>query len=297
MGKSETKKSDEIIVASARQQLKIDRVEAAPFKSHPALKAAASALIILALYIYSWGDGIETAVKVLVSNAAIPLVILVDAHTPKLLHIITERIVVIALALGLFLALRTKPTRKPSFTNGAKAFGMAYLVINFGMAAMLGVGSLLDFIGLHANEYPHPTVEAGAYAQALYILDGTLAGPAEELIMTALVVVLMRKLNIGWTPIILVAIALRIPFHLYYGWAALALSLWVIATILLYRRTNRILPIILAHSAKNLIAGLGAFGILPMPITIGIVLMIFGISIYAVLQFLKNEHHAAPQSS
>lgn len=124
-----------------------------------------------------------------------------------------------------------------------------------------------------------------------------LGGLTVELVMLALVFVLLRKINLGWTWITLVAIALRIPFHLYYGWASLALSLWVIGIILPYRRTNRILPIILANCAKNLIGGLVAFNILPTLALTVLVILVLGGSMYAVLNYLKKEYRAAPKIS
>lgn len=290
------KNPDDIVIASARHQLTIDRVNTTPFTNHAALKTIGSALVISALYVYGWADGIEAAVRVLVSNTEIPAPTLTDAHAPKLLRSITQDLVITILAFGLFSLLRTTPDRKRSAPKAAMAFGIAFIIINFGMAAMLGAGTMLSLTGLQSNEYPHPVIEAGPTTQALYILDGVLAGPTEELVMLALVVVLLRKINLAWAWITLVAMALRIPFHLYYGWASLALSLWVIGIILLYRRTNRIMPIILAHCAKNLIGGLAAFNILPMLALATAVILILGFSMYAVLNYLKKEYQPTPKT-
>lgn len=281
------KNLDAIVIASARHQLTIDRVQTTPFTNHLALKTIASVVSILALYLYGWGGGIVAAVRILASNTEITAP-LTDAQ--KLLHSITQDLVITALALGLFQLLRTTPSRKQSAPKAAMAFGVAFVIINFSMLTMTVTGALLSLVGLQSNDYPHPVIDAGLTTQALYILDGVLAGPTEELVMLALVVVLLRKINLGWIWITLVAIALRIPFHLYYGWASLALTLWVIGIILLYRRTNRILPIILAHCAKNLIGGLAAFDVIPTLVFALIFIMILVYSMLAVLNYLKKEY-------
>lgn len=274
--RAETQKNDAKVIAGFRTQMKSDRVETTPFKTHTALKTSAAALAILAIYIYGWGDGITTAFQVLLGREFSPRPLTPDL-VPPLTEQLIKRAIIIASSIALFLWLRTKPTARVSFPRSIKYFAVAFLIVNLGMVPMLIIGSILEWFGLQANDYPHPAGN-DPLATFLYIINGATAGPAEEILMIALVAILMRKLNIGWTPIMIVAIILRIPFHMYYGWAAIAMIFWVIASVLFYKFTNRIWPLVLAHATKNTVGGIVALGYDPYGIAVILVLaaLIYG---------------------
>lgn len=281
--KDKTKKSDDKIIAGIRQQMKIDRVITTPFKNHAALKASAAALAILALYVYGWADGITAAFQVLFGREMSPRDL-----TPEIIPALTEqliqRAIVIGGAIALFLWLRTKPTTRTTVRTGIHYYAAAFFVVNLGMVPMMIFGSFLEWFGLPINNYPHPAATDGL-AAFLYIFSGATAGPAEEILMLALVVILMRKLSIGWAPIMIVAILLRLPFHMYYGWAALSLIFWVVTSVLFYKFTNRIWPLVLAHATKNTIGGIVALGYDPYAI---IILITVALLIYAMI-VIKNH--------
>ena len=181
-------------------------------------------------------------------------------------------------AITLFLWLRTKPPTRKTIKTSIKYFAVAFLVVFFSVVPMLILGSFLEWFRIPANDYPHPEANDGL-ATFLYIISGATAGPAEEILMLALVVILMRKLNLGWTPITIIAILLRIPFHMYYGWAAIAMIFWVITSVLFYKFTNRIWPLVLAHATKNALGGIIALGLDPYAITalLAVAFMIYGL--------------------
>jgi len=57
-----------------------------------------------------------------------------------------------------------------------------------------------------------------------------------------------------------VAAALRVPFHMYYGWTTLAFALWAVGAVILYRRMANIVPFILAHATQNTVVSVGDMG-------------------------------------
>jgi hypothetical protein len=47
--------------------------------------------------------------------------------------------------------------------------------------------------------------------------------------------------------VVLVAVAVRGSYHLYYGWDVLPILAWATVTVLFYRRYRRLAPFILVH--------------------------------------------------
>jgi membrane protease YdiL (CAAX protease family) len=99
------------------------------------------------------------------------------------------------------------------------------------------------------------------------------AGFGEEVLITGMVVTTLEQAGFGrraWV-IYLVAIALRVPFHLYYGWASLAVICFTVVNVWVYRRWRLLWPIVLAHAAYDaiefaggLVPGLAGLGLLAL---------------------------------
>jgi membrane protease YdiL (CAAX protease family) len=84
------------------------------------------------------------------------------------------------------------------------------------------------------------------------------AGFGEEMLITGMVVTTLEQAGFAkraWV-IYLVAICLRIPFHLYYGWAAVGVICFTVVNIWIYRRWRLLWPIVLAHAAYDLVQSL-----------------------------------------
>lgn len=87
---------------------------------------------------------------------------------------------------------------------------------------------------------------------------GTLdAGPFEELLLLGAVVWLLRSVGYSWTVVAVVAVVVRVPFHLYYGPAVpFGYWFWPLAAVFLYRYSGALLAFIVAHSLNNALASL-----------------------------------------
>ncbi len=83
-------------------------------------------------------------------------------------------------------------------------------------------------------------------------VTAALAGPVEELAALAVPFLLLRRAGEPSWRIAVVLVAARLAYHVYYGWTALGLSLWALATIAIFARTRRVLPILVAHSLWDL---------------------------------------------
>ena len=100
------------------------------------------------------------------------------------------------------------------------------------------------------TSYPYPT---GRWALVPSLVQGLLAGPTEELALVALPTVLFRRAGLPWPAVGLIALGLRLLFHLYYGWgtvgvACLALLVWA-----WYARTGKLWGPILVHTVIDVI--------------------------------------------
>ena len=99
------------------------------------------------------------------------------------------------------------------------------------------------------------SAEANVWARTL--IHAASAGPTEEIVCLALPVAVARLY--AWPPAVTVGVllALRAPFHLYYGWGFLMVVGWVPLAWWVYTTTGNIWPMILAHSAYDVVLVLG----------------------------------------
>lgn len=121
---------------------------------------------------------------------------------------------------------------------------------------MLSAGGVAQLVGLDSYDYPsreHSTT----LAYLLDAVDSAMAGPTEELAVLALPVIALRRVGYSWPVVFVTAALLRVPFHMYYGWATVIFALWAIFAVLLYRRTCAIAAIIVSHALHNFIIRIG----------------------------------------
>lgn len=163
-----------------------------------------------------------------------------------------SQIVLVVVAVCLIKGFRQRPRPKspaPSIASRTRVFTyfVAFLGPWIGMTLMDSIAAL----GVPTIDYPYTPTPTTADI-ALQAFGMLLAGPFEETLFLALPVVALRRGGYSWTTVCVVAVLLRVPFHLYYGWSALALAVWAVLMVALYRRTGTVVPIVLAHSTWNL---------------------------------------------
>jgi membrane protease YdiL (CAAX protease family) len=92
------------------------------------------------------------------------------------------------------------------------------------------------------------------------IVVALAAGLGEEVLITGMVVTTLEQAGFGrraWV-IYLVAIALRVPFHLYYGWASLGVICFTVVNVWVYRRWRLLWPVVLAHTVYDAVEFIGS---------------------------------------
>lgn len=127
------------------------------------------------------------------------------------------------------------------------------IFVCFGL--MNGLGALLGY----DPSFPYPEHPSGEYITAK-VFSAAAAGFTEEVFLLALPVLLLRSARRSWTEIVVVLALLRISFHIYYGIAVAGLLPWAVIVVFMFRYTQSVWPLILAHSMTDLVASALQFG-------------------------------------
>ncbi|MFC9995486.1 hypothetical protein [Nocardia sp. NPDC127526] len=159
------------------------------------------------------------------------------------------------------LGLRAKRSPAVGFLGG---MGVAYLALWLGMLAMYA--------------FPEWVAVPSSHGSAADAIEWAVrAGVVEELMLLALPMAIMTRLRLPWWIQLTALMILRLPFHLYYGPAALALVLvWCTIAWFAYSRIKLIWPFVLAHALYNLDATVIPFGI--GRVAIGLTMLALGIA-------------------
>jgi Type II CAAX prenyl endopeptidase Rce1-like len=91
------------------------------------------------------------------------------------------------------------------------------------------------------------------------IIAAAAAGIVEEIVVLGFVVRRLEQLGLRSSSVVMIAVLVRVSYHLYYGWNAVPIALWALATVLVYLRIRRLLPFILCHIAWDVAIPLRLF--------------------------------------
>ena len=119
------------------------------------------------------------------------------------------------------------------------------------MAALVGGGYVIALLGIHGY---HPIGPEGIPRLAVATVNmasSINAGIVEEIVVLGYLVRRLEQRGYSGSLIVLLAVVVRVSYHLYYGWGALAIAIWALASVLLYRRVRRLWPFIICHCAYD----------------------------------------------
>jgi membrane protease YdiL (CAAX protease family) len=158
------------------------------------------------------------------------------------------------------------PPTPPTQRGRGWQFARAYFV------SMGGVVGFLLFVVIF-TAVTHYQTGAPSEGNSLYLVPvgaivALAAGFGEEMLVTGLTVNALESAGIvgkrSWL-IYAVAVCLRIPFHLYYGWASFGVIIFTVVNIWVYRRWRLLWPVVLAHATYDFIEYLASVA----PTTLG----------------------------
>ncbi len=82
---------------------------------------------------------------------------------------------------------------------------------------------------------------------ATMVVIAVTAGIVEEIVVLGYLVRRLEQRGYSATTIVLIAVGVRVAYHLYYGWDVLPIVLWAFASVVVYLRIRRLLPFIVCH--------------------------------------------------
>jgi hypothetical protein len=145
----------------------------------------------------------------------------------------------------------------PGADGGPSAIGLDSKQIRADLALLLPVFFLCNFIpiiggaileralGVHGQS---PALgHLPAYYDAAFIGMAVVAGIVEELVVLGFLVRRLEQLGLRPFWVVVIAVAVRGSYHLYYGWGVLPILAWATVTVIFYRRYRRLAPFIIVH--------------------------------------------------
>ncbi|KOU33639.1 hypothetical protein ADK54_41910 [Streptomyces sp. WM6378] len=149
--------------------------------------------------------------------------------------------------------------RASACTVARASLSVFVLAESVGFVASVAWGYVSDhvaYLNAHSGSSSHPGVLAD-------LAGSVAAGFSEEIVVVVLPVCLAYRLRRHVTNprlrraglVVLVAgmLLARLSYHVMYGFGALPLAVWALASILVYLRTRAVLPLMIAHAVYDMI--------------------------------------------
>ena len=118
------------------------------------------------------------------------------------------------------------------------------------------VGGLLE-TALHLKSFPVDDPVHGLAYLPVLLVSGLVAGIVEETVVLGYLVRRLEQLGFGTFPIVVIGVAVRASYHVYYGPGVIPIILWATASIIFYRKIRRLAPFIIVHSLWDMSLFLG----------------------------------------
>jgi hypothetical protein len=114
-------------------------------------------------------------------------------------------------------------------------------------------GSLVSGL-LSSRKFPFPTLNGSNLMIELF--HALQAGPLEEIVVLGFVVTTLQQARRPTWEIVIVALALRDAYHLYYGFGAIGIFVWASLFLWLFFRFRTLWPLIIVHCVWDVVATL-----------------------------------------
>lgn len=236
---------------------------------------------VFGVFWWGWGSGTVRAVNVAITGE-VSAMHYSDATIMKQAIDVSTQLALVTVALVLVALFRRIGGSRASRFSWPLTLATIPIAVSCSWLGFLVSRALTAALHVDERGYPVPTTE-GTAATVFEFIDSLMAGPTEELALTLLLVVALRTVSTPWWLVLVAAVVVRVPFHIYYGWGYVALAVWPLLTVLLYRLTGQIIGIVVAQSLFNATSYLQAVSeeaarelLLVMGIFVAVVLLIAG---------------------
>lgn len=137
---------------------------------------------------------------------------------------------------------------RPAGVLAGRVFACAAIYVAVIAAAIWGTVDLFGLVGVRGTEVSSTT---GNLTAELFH-TGT-AGVDEEPALLALPLALAARVRWPWWAVFGLLVALRLSFHIYYGWLALFVVPWIAGAMLLWRWCPVLWPFTVGHSVFDVL--------------------------------------------
>lgn len=201
---------------------------------------------------YLLGEGPGNRIPILFpghDGAALPFVVL-----EVLLPLAAAAVVLYLLSFG---DLDAPPGARGGRAAGPAAIGLDRSQLRGDLALVLpvfafcnlipivGGGVVLHALGVHS---PNPSTSGlPSYYGIAYVAMAIVAGIVEEIVVLGYLVRRLEQLGMRPLWVVVIAVAVRGSYHLYYGWGVVPILAWATVSVVLYRRYRRLGPFIVVH--------------------------------------------------
>ncbi len=171
------------------------------------------------------------------------------------------------------------PVSKPAERGPGWQFSRSFFLSMAGVLAFLI--TVVIYINVTGDSTGAPDQGNSLWMVPVGIVVALAAGFGEEVLITGMVVTTLEQAGFArraWV-IYLVAVCLRIPFHLYYGWASLGVICFTVVNVWVYRRWRLLWPIVLAHATYDAVEFAGSL----VPNLAGLALLGLGLATFVMV--------------
>ena len=182
---------------------------------------------------------------------------------------------------------------RPHGQDWRSTYGRAEEIFFFSFAGLMVASALAMGLAALPGFRPAPTLSAasGVYDVFTNVIASVQAGICEEVVLVATLVTVLEAARRPAWQIYAVGGAMRLAVHLYFGLVAPAALVLAVTNIWLFRRTRRLVPIVVAHVAVDLFTPIRLLG---GPLALPIVFATF-LAVDAVITRRYTRRPSTPQ--
>jgi membrane protease YdiL (CAAX protease family) len=127
------------------------------------------------------------------------------------------------------------------------------------IVSLVGIAIYVGSVSLHLNRFVVPVPPLGHWwTIPMLVLTAIEAGLLEELIVVGYMITRSEQIGISTAAAVAMSAVLRGTYHLYQGWGGFAGNLLLgLFFGLVFVRTRRVWPLVIAHAIIDTLAGLG----------------------------------------
>jgi hypothetical protein len=227
---------------------------------------AVAAQILVLAYVVGFGLSVIDAVVVLAQPSAGGSDLSQHQSTALAGYLFLLLLALLAAAVGMRTTAREPLRLRPAdlglrgtATTRRRAPAVAVLYIGLLAGAIGFTTHLLDWCGVRGSG-AGSGIRAGSGVLCVEAVHAAIAGLVEEPVLLALPIALGRRARWPWQVTLVVMIAMRIAFHLYYGWDCLFVVPWMIGALVLYRWCPLLWPFVVGHGLFDVLQTLQTYG-------------------------------------